>query len=96
MEDKYIVCALCKKDAAGRMEWNESCGSVQDWLETLIACNTIADCINWWECVNSIRWNIPSTKELAKAYVDYLSNVVSLERWGKALSKRFTLPQLVA
>jgi len=86
-----INCSYCSKDNARRIDWNDNCGSIKDWLETLQGCNTIADCINWWDSVNNIRWDIGSFKELARAYVDYLSNLVSVQTWGRHSSRRFSL-----
>ena len=98
MQDKYIDpnCAVCKEDDNSRVKWSENCGTVKDWIDNLQGCNTVADCINWWEATNNIRWNREDNKRLTSAYVSYLANVVSWETWVKPLSNRLIPSRLVA
>lgn len=78
--DKY--CWQCEQERNSKQPWDLTKGFAEEHLELLSATSTIAECMDWWQVVSSIQWDIQDELKLARKYVERLAKMNAKQIWG--------------
>jgi hypothetical protein len=75
-------CYTCASERDNRKPWTLECGFADEHLEILAATDNIKDCINWWDIISHIQWDMSDELKLARKYVEKLAILNAQSIWG--------------